>query len=244
MGSASWSASPPEADMLASILSVAGNIGYPALAVLVMSESAGVPLPGETSLVTAAILAGQGRLQIELVIGIAAAAAIIGDNLGYLIGRSGGRWLLERPGPFLRQRRAVLTTGTPFFERHGPKAVFFGRWLIGLRVWASWLAGGTRMPWRSFAFWNAAGGVAWATTIGLIAFYLGHSAGRAVGVFGLYGVVGLIIIVLGYVLRRRHERRSARDERQSGDPPAGAGPERSSSGPSIRRTPSETPTVC
>jgi hypothetical protein len=94
--------------MFASILSVAHNLGYPTLVLLVMLESSGVPLPGETALITAAVLASQHRLQIEHVIALAAAAAIAGDNAGYLIGRKGGRWLLLRPGPFARHRARVL----------------------------------------------------------------------------------------------------------------------------------------
>ena len=129
--------------------------GYPILFALVAAESAGVPLPGETAVIVGGVLSSQGKLQIELVIAIAALAAIVGDNVGYQIGRKGGRWLMEKPGPFARQRLAVLEMGEPFFERHGPKAVFFGRFILGLRTWASWLAGATRMPWRSFAVWNA-----------------------------------------------------------------------------------------
>jgi membrane protein DedA with SNARE-associated domain len=151
--------------MFASILSVAHNLGYPALVLLIMFESSGVPLPGETALITAAVLASQHRLQIALVIASAAAAAILGDNVGYLIGRKGGRWLLRRPGPFARHRARVLEVGEPFFARHGSKAVFLGRWILGLRTWASWLAGASHMPWRSFSLWNAAGGISWATTL-------------------------------------------------------------------------------
>ena len=143
--------------MLAAILNVEHLIqvaGYPLLFVIVMSESSGVPVPGETALITASVLASRGKLQIEVVIVIAATAAIVGDNIGYLIGRKGGRWLLERPGRFHRERLRVLETGEPFFQRHGPKAVFFGRFILGLRVWASWLAGATRMDWRSFVLWT------------------------------------------------------------------------------------------
>jgi membrane-associated protein len=147
--------------MFASILSGAHNRGYPALVLLVMAESSGVPLPGETALITGAVLASQHRLQIALVIAFAAAAAILGDNAGYLIGRKGGRWLLLRPGPFAGRRARVLEVGEPFFARHGSKAVFLGRWILGLRTWASWLAGASHMPWRSFALWNAAGGISW-----------------------------------------------------------------------------------
>jgi membrane-associated protein len=185
--------------------------GYPLLFVLVMSESAGVPIPGETALIAAAVLASQGKLQIGVVIALAAAAAIVGDNIGYLIGRKGGRWLLERPGSFYRQRQEVLRVGEPFFERHGPKAVFFGRFILGLRVWASWLAGATRMHWRSFVLWNALGGITWAFGVGLIAYLLGSSAGNALEAFGIYGLVAVLVaIVGGLVLHRRHVRRGPR----------------------------------
>jgi membrane protein DedA with SNARE-associated domain len=197
--------------MLASLLNVTHLVqvaGYPLLFLLVMGESSGVPIPGETGLITAAVLASAGKLQIELVIPIAAAAAIVGDNIGYLIGRKGGRWLLERPGRFASQRKQVLAVGEPFFEHHGPKAVFFGRFLLGLRVWASWLAGATRMHWRSFVFWNACGGICWATAIGLLAYFLGHSAGNAIQAFGIYGLVAaLVALGSGFWLHRRHRRR-------------------------------------
>ena len=196
--------------VLAALLDVEHLIqvsGYPLLFLIVMSESGGLPVPGETGLITAAVLASQGKLKIELVIGLAAAGAIVGDNIGYLIGRKGGRWLLERPGRFHYQRLQVLQTGQPFFERHGPKAVFFGRFVLGLRVWASWLAGATHMHWRSFVLWNALGGICWATAIGLIAYYLGHSAGSVVEAFGLYGLAALAIAVASALIaHRRHQR--------------------------------------
>ena len=192
--------------MLASILNVAGSIGYPVLFLLVTAEAGGVPVPGETALITAGVLASRGRLDIEVVIALAALAAIIGDNLGYLVARHGGRRLLERPGPFERQRRQVLVTGEPFFQRHGPKAVFFGRWLLGLRVWASWLAGASRMPWKSFVFWNAAGGISWATTVGLLAYVVGDRAKGAISTIGLVGVVLVVVVGLSFLLHRRYLR--------------------------------------
>jgi membrane protein DedA with SNARE-associated domain len=199
--------------MLAAILNVEHLIqvaGYPLLFAVVMSESSGVPVPGETGLITAGILASRGKLQIEFVIALAAAGAIVGDNIGYLIGRKGGRWLLERPGAFYRQRQEVLSVGEPFFERHGPKAVFFGRFLLGLRVWASWLAGATRMHWRSFVIWNALGGICWATAIGLLAYFLGQSAGNLIETFGLYGLAAaLLAIGSALFAHRRHRRRQA-----------------------------------
>jgi membrane protein DedA with SNARE-associated domain len=203
--------------MLASILDVnklVQDAGYPLLFVLVMSEAGGVPIPGETALIAAAVLASRGKLQIELVILIAIAGAIVGDNIGYLIGRKGGRWLLERPGMFRRQRLEVLRVGEPFFADHGPKAVFFGRFLLGLRVWASWLAGATRMRWRSFVLWNALGAIAWASGVGLIAYFLGHSASNAIEAFGIYGLIAVLVaIVGGLVLRRRHVSHGSRKPR-------------------------------
>jgi membrane protein DedA with SNARE-associated domain len=209
--------------MFASVLSVAHNLGYPALVLLVMLESGGGPLPGETALITAAVLASQHRLQIALVIALAAAAAIIGDNVGYLIGRKGGRWLLTRPGPFSRHRARVLEVGEPFFARHGSKAVFLGRWILGLRTWASWLAGASHMPWRSFSLWNAAGGITWATTIGLVAYYAGHSATGTIALFGVAGLTSTLAAPGALLARRRRRRR-----RQAPAPPPGPvpGPER------------------
>jgi membrane protein DedA with SNARE-associated domain len=192
--------------MLAAIVDVS-HVGYPLLFLLVMAESSGVPIPGETALIAAALLASQGKLKIELVIAVAAAGAIVGDNIGYVIGRKGGRWLLERPGRFRRQRRQVLLTGEPFFERHGPKAVFFGRFVLGLRVWASWLAGATRMHWRSFVFWNACGGICWATAVGLVAYFLGNSASNAIQAFGLYGLAAFLFAVGGMLFAHRRHRR-------------------------------------
>jgi membrane protein DedA with SNARE-associated domain len=212
--------------MLASIVDVS-HIGYPVMFLLVMAESSGVPVPGETALIGGALLASQGKLQIELVIAIAAAGAIVGDNIGYLIGRKGGRWLLERPGRFHRQRLDVLTTGEPFFERHGPKAVFFGRFVLGLRVWASWLAGATRMHWSSFFLWNACGGICWATGVGLLAYFLGNSAGNAIQAFGLYGLAAFFLAVgSAFFVHRRHKRNLAEAE----DPAAAAPSEHSRSG--------------
>jgi membrane protein DedA with SNARE-associated domain len=198
--------------MLASLINVTHLVeasGYPLLFALVMAESSGVPIPGETALIAAAVLASQGKLKIEFVIPIAAAAAIVGDNIGYLIGRKGGRWLLERPGAFRGQRLRVLETGEPFFEQHGPKAVFFGRFILGLRVWASWLAGATHMRWRSFLLWNALGGICWASAIGLLAYFLGHSAGKAIEAFGIYGLVAVLLAVASALfMHRRHRRNS------------------------------------
>jgi membrane-associated protein len=209
--------------MLAALINVTHLVevsGYPLLFLIVMGESSGVPIPGETALIAAGVLASGGKLEIQFVIATAALAAIVGDNIGYQIGRKGGRWLLERPGRFERQRQEVLIIGEPFFERHGPKAVFFGRFVLGLRVWASWLAGATHMRWRSFFFWNACGGICWATGVGLVAYYLGKSAGSAIEAFGIYGLVALLLAVGAFLVahrrHRRHVEASANDPGESG----------------------------
>jgi membrane-associated protein len=225
--------------MPASILDVNHLVevfGYPLLFLLVMAESSGVPIPGETSLIAAAVLASQGKLRIELVVPLAALAAIAGDNVGYAIGRKGGRWLLERPGAFARQRREVLRVGEPFFEVHGPKAVFFGRFVLGLRVWASWLAGATRMRWPVFLVWNALGGVCWASAIGLLAYFLGHSAGGALEAFGVYGLVAVVVAVLGALLLHRRHSLRARAEHRRASPPAAQDAAKPASAPPADRS--------
>jgi len=188
--------------LIASLFSVSADLGYPALILLVMAESGGIPLPGETALLAAGILASDGKLSIALV--IAAAAAIVGDNIGYLIGRKGGRYPLERPGPFLRYRHEVLRLGEPFFARYGARAVFFGRFVVGLRTWASWLASATRLDWRVFAAWNALGGIVWSLLIGLLAYYAGKGVETVISDVGLYALPVLALGGVGaFVAHRR-----------------------------------------
>jgi membrane protein DedA with SNARE-associated domain len=180
------------------------------LFVLVAMESAGIPLPGETALVTAAVYSTSHNhhFSIVAVIVVAAAAAIVGDNIGYWIGRLGGRRLLERYGPLERHARRVLPPAERFFDRHGAKTVFLGRFVAVLRVTVAWIAGVTRMPWWKFLLWNAAGGIAWATSIGLVAYYAGKAAADAINRYGLYAVavVAVLVAVAGggvYLWRRR-----------------------------------------
>ena len=173
------------------------SYGLVLLFALIAAESAGVPLPGETALIAAAILAERGHYSIVWVIVVAAAAAIIGDNIGYWIGRTGGRALLERWGPVRRYAERALPPGERFFARHGGKTVFIGRFVAVLRVTAAWLAGITHMPWWRFFLWNAAGGIVWATGVSLLAFYFGKAAADAVATYGVYA---LIVIVVGAVI--------------------------------------------
>jgi len=172
--------------------------GLTLLFLAVAIESAGVPIPGETALITAAFLAspGQDHYKIEWVIVIAAAGAIIGDNIGYWIGREGGRRLLERWSLVKHHADRVLPPAERFFEKHGGKTLFIGRFLAILRVTAAWLAGISRYPWWRFLLWNAAGGIAWATATGLVAYYAGKPVADAIQTYGLYAVVGIIVVVI------------------------------------------------
>lgn len=171
--------------------------GLPLLFVVVMLESFGIPLPGETALIAFGVLASQGNYGIEWVIVVAAAGAIVGDNLGYwLIGRLGGRALFERWGWLRRYSANVLPPVERIMERHGGKTVFFGRFIAILRFTAAWIAGLARMKWWRFLFWNALGGIIWATLVGLIAYYSGHAAANAIQKYGLYAAIGIVIAVV------------------------------------------------
>jgi membrane protein DedA with SNARE-associated domain len=181
--------------------------------VLLAAESFGLPLPGETALIACAVLASQGALSIVAVIAVAISAAIIGDNLGYWTAREGGRSLLNRYRVTRHYAEQYLPRGERFFAKHGGKAVFFGRFVAVLRVTAAWTAGLSRMNgWRFFAF-NAAGGIVWATLVGLIAYYLGNAAAKAIGTYGLYAAGGaLVLAAIGFLVVRRIERRVVEEE--------------------------------
>lgn len=179
------------------------SYGLILLFAVVAAESAGVPLPGETALIAAAILAARGHYSIVEVIVVAALAAIIGDNIGYWIGRTGGRALLERWGPIKRYSERVLPPGERFFRKHGGKTVFIGRFVSVLRVTAAWLAGITHMPWWRFFLWNAAGGIIWATLVSLLAYYFGKAAADAVATYGIYALVAIVVLAaIAFVVMR------------------------------------------
>lgn len=178
--------------------------GLPLLFVVIMLESFGIPLPGETALIAFGILASQGHYQIEWVVVVAAAAAIIGDNLGYwLIGRVGGRALFERWRVLRRYSERVLPGAERLMQRHGGKTVFIGRFVTVLRYTAAWLAGIGRMPWWKFLFWNATGGICWATAVGLTSYYAGHAAGDAIERYGIFAAAAIAaLLVVGWLFVR------------------------------------------
>jgi membrane protein DedA with SNARE-associated domain len=188
--------------------SLVQDYGLVILFVLIAMESAGVPLPGETALITAGVLAARGDMDIVEVIVVAAAAAIIGDNVGYWVGRLGGRRLLERWEPLERHASRVLPWSERFFKRHGAKTIFFGRFFAVLRVTAAWLAGISRMHWWQFFFWNAAGGICWAVLVGLVSYYLGRAAAEAINRYGLIAGIAIVaLLVLGALVFRFIRRR-------------------------------------
>ncbi len=182
--------------------------GLVILFLLVAMESSGVPLPGETALITCGVLASQGHFAIEWVIVVAALGAIVGDNIGYWLGREGGLRVLGRWGWSRRLRDRYIPFAQRFFDRHGGKTIFIARFIAVLRVAGAWMAGISHMPWRRFLVWNAAGGICWATLVGLLSYFLGNAAAHAIERWGLIGAaiaVGLgILIFLGmHVLTRR-----------------------------------------
>lgn len=176
------------------------SYGLWALFFLIAAESSGIPVPGETALVAAAVLASQGVMVLWEVLVVAALAAIIGDNVGYWIGRKGGRALLLRWSVTRATAQRLLPPSERFFRRHGPKTVFLARFIAGLRVTAAWIAGITHMHWRTFLKWNALGGIAWAFGYGLLAFYFGKALVDAISRYGLYAGIALLIVAVAVIV--------------------------------------------
>lgn len=183
--------------------------GYWAVALVVTLESMGVPLPGETLLVATAIYVAQaGNMHIAWLIGAAAAGAILGDNIGYWIGREFGYPLLLRYGRYVRLGEPRIKLGQYLFLRYGGRIVFFGRFVAAIRTFGALLAGINCMDWRHFLAANAAGGIAWATLYGLGGFLIGDRIPNLLGRLGL-GLFGAAIIVMAAfsVFIGRHEKR-------------------------------------
>jgi membrane protein DedA with SNARE-associated domain len=197
------------------------SYGYIVVFLLVMGESLGLPLPGETALVAAALYAGStGKLEIEKVIVVAAAAAIIGDNIGFAIGRYGGAKVLLKYGHKVRLHEGRLRIGIWLFRHHGGKVVFWGRFVSILRTYAAFLAGANRMSWPRFLFFNTTGGILWATVFGLGYYLFGDVLERLSTTidFGL-GALGILAVV-GFVfwMRKREASLQARaDAEITGD---------------------------
>src|SRR2546427_2149942 len=182
--------------------------GYWAVFFFVAIESIGIPFPGETMLLVAAIDAGRThQLSIVLVIIVATCGAIIGDNIGFWIGREGGYRVLRRYGRYIGFDERKLKVGIYLFRQHGGKVVFFGRFVAVLRAWAAFLAGVNRMHWSRFLVFNALGGFVWATLYGLGGYWLGKNIDRLVGPVGTVTfVLAAIIIIATLIFVWRNER--------------------------------------
>ncbi len=189
--------------------------GYWALFLLVAIESLGVPLPGETALVIAGTFAGTTHhLNPWAIFAVAAAAGIVGDNIGYWIGDKGGYALARRYGPKVRLDERKLKIARYLFDRHGAKVVFFGRFVSVLRTYAAFLAGTSKMRWRRFLPANALGGIVWAGAYTLASYLAGAALQRAsstiTGVLAGAAVVVIAAVVL--LLRRQADRLAVRAE--------------------------------
>jgi membrane protein DedA with SNARE-associated domain len=196
--------------ILAALISVSNGLGY-VLPTIVGLESLGVPSPGETALIAAAVLASQGKLNVILVLVIGVSSAIVGDNIGYFLGRKIGREVLEAKGPLQKRRKMLIAAGDRFFTKHGGKAVFLARWVALVRVAAAWLAGINEMKFIHFFAWNALGGITWGTTVTLVGYYGGKSAADAITHYGLIAavVLAVAVVALFVVMKIRERRREA-----------------------------------
>jgi membrane protein DedA with SNARE-associated domain len=203
------------------LLDLFGRYGYFVIFVPVMLETAGLPLPGETILLLSGVAASTGRIDPWVAIAVGSAAAIIGDNIGYAIGRYGGRRVVMRLAHIGKIEKS-LVWGERFFERHGGKTVFLARWIFGLRIFGAWIAGMVHMPWRRFFLWNAGGGVTWCASMIGLGYFFGHSLHvieKIVGVGGVVAVIAAAAVGLGFWRRFEHRKMHDHEHEASPAPP-------------------------
>jgi membrane protein DedA with SNARE-associated domain len=209
---------------LQTLQNMLNTVGYPAVVLFIFIESTGIPFPGETMLLLASFYAATtGHLSLPGVIACAALGAILGDNLGYYIGYTGGRKFVERFGRYFFVKIEHLDKAEKFFSKHGAKTVFFARFVTLLRIWAAFLAGVNRMHWRTFLFYNAAGGIAWAALIGTLGYIGGlyfhdhfDQVSHLAHIIGWTGLAIAVITVIGIIvffkLRRHKQAQPAHEE--------------------------------
>lgn len=194
------------------LASLLGRYGYAALAGGVLLESAGVPVPSETMLITAALLSTTGAMNPFVIAAVAAACGVVGDNVGFAIGRRGGRRLLERAEGRLLPTGALARLDA-FFDRFGPLALVGGRFVSGVRTVVALGAGAAGMPWGTFIVYNAVGAVVWATSITAAVYLGGHVAIAAFARIAHPSTGIALIVTLAALVWRRHR---DRNERASG----------------------------
>ncbi|MDE2363901.1 MAG: DedA family protein [Hyphomicrobiales bacterium] len=198
---------------------IVAQYGLYAVFFIIMLESAGVPLPGETALVLSSIYAGMsGEIEIVHIIAVAATAAIIGDNFGFMFGRYFGLPLVERYGRTIGLDQRRLAFGQHMFKRHGAKIVFFGRFVAILRIFAALLAGVNHYSWRSFLFYNAAGGICWAGLYGVGGYIFGDAMTRVAGPLGMIGLAFAVAgLFAGWSIMRKQEEKYEREFEQQAE---------------------------
>ncbi|HEY6338072.1 MAG TPA: DedA family protein [Candidatus Sulfotelmatobacter sp.] len=184
------------------------HYGYWAIVVALLLENTGIPVPGETVLLLASFLAySEHDLQLPWIIVVGTIAATLGDNLGYAIGRRGGRPLLERYREWWRIRPATIEQGDRLFARYGAAAVFFARFVFGMRIVAGPLAGVLRMPWKTFLLWNLLGASLWVSVIASVGYLFGRHWARMVQDLKRFdGIVAILVLLAALYLWWRGRR--------------------------------------
>ncbi|MEU8711332.1 DedA family protein [Streptomyces sp. NPDC048663] len=208
---------PPLPGPLAHLAPLLGHYGYWAVGAVVLVEDFGVPAPGETILIAAGVYAGAGRLDIVAVAAIAFAAAVVGDNIGYLIGHTGGRAFVHRWGRYVFLTPERFRTAEEFFVRHGGKIVTVARFVEGLRQVNGIIAGTSGMPWLRFLAFNALGAALWVglwTSLSYLAGTRITAIYDEISRYQLYALIALGVLAAALVLRRvlRHRRRDRRQD--------------------------------
>jgi membrane protein DedA with SNARE-associated domain len=188
--------------------------GYWTVAFALLLENAGIPVPGETILLFASFLAySEHRLHLPWIILTATLAATLGDNLGYMIGRRGGRPLLDRYRHFFHIPERHVQRGEHLFARYGSVTIFFARFVFGMRIIAGPLAGVLHMPWRQFAIFNFLGAALWVTVISIIGYIFGRNWDALLHFMKHFNLIAMAAVVLAiaiwYFWRRRREKRKA-----------------------------------
>ena len=193
-----------------SLRTLVADYGYWAVALALLCENAGIPVPGETTLLLASFLAySEHKLHLGWIIVVATCAATLGDNLGYAIGHYGGRPLLDRYQNIFRIPQRTLKNGEALFERYGPAAIFFARFVVGMRVFAGPLAGVLRMPWRAFVLFNFLGAAVWVSVIASAGYLFGRhwrNLIRTMQRFNIAALIVVLIVILFLWWRYRHAR--------------------------------------
>lgn len=211
-------AEPQLPGVLHSLQPTLDHYGYLAVAGLVLLEDFGVPVPGETVLILGAVYAGTGRLSIVLVGLLGFLAAVTGDNIGFAIGRFGGRPLVERFGRYILLTPERLDKATDFFERRGAGIIIVARFIEGLRQANGIVAGITDMHWARFTAFNAIGAALWVGLWASVGYFSGNhitSIYNAATRYTLYFAIAVVVVLLGYIAYRVRRARAARTLRQS-----------------------------